>query len=140
MPFTRDTLYFRNITPLVEALRSGNSATAEDALNRYINWTPAAAQGLQESVLGASVYGVCLTDQSVGSYMSSVEYTFCIYKTVTVGSNHIIMQDVVISDRERLPDITCPYKAPDPCAAGATAMVGSVMTLLLLMALTILML
>ena len=53
----------------MDAWSSGSSARAEAALNQYIDWTPAAAQGLQESVLGGSVFSVCLTDQSVGSYM-----------------------------------------------------------------------
>ena len=57
--------YNRNFEPLLEAWINGTMEQAEEALNQYIDWTPAAAQGLQESILGGNVGAICGTDTSV---------------------------------------------------------------------------
>ena len=57
--------YNRNFEPLLEAWINGTMEQAEAALNQYIDWTPAAAQGLQESILGGDVGAICGTDTSV---------------------------------------------------------------------------
>ena len=44
---------------------SGNTARAEAALDRYIDWTPAAAAALQESVLNGDLFTICATTDSV---------------------------------------------------------------------------
>ena len=44
---------------------SGDTATAQAALNRYIDWTPAAAAALQESVLGGDLFTACATTENV---------------------------------------------------------------------------
>ena len=50
------------------------------------------------------------------------------------------MQDGFSISSERLPDIKCPYEAPDVCAAGANTIVGNIMILIVMVALTVLML
>ena len=61
------TLYntTRNISALVTAWTTGSNAEAEAALNQYIDWTPAAAQALEESVRSGNLLTICGTDQSV---------------------------------------------------------------------------
>ena len=47
------------------AWRYGDTATAQAALNRSIDWTPATAAALQESVLGGDLFTVCGTTENV---------------------------------------------------------------------------
>ena len=52
----------------------GDTATAQAALDRYIDWTPATAAALQESVLGGDLITVCGTTETV-SYAVVVNNT-----------------------------------------------------------------
>jgi hypothetical protein len=49
----------------MEAWLSGDTSTAAAALDRYIDWTPAAATALQESVLNGDLFTICTTTDSV---------------------------------------------------------------------------
>ncbi len=49
----------------MEAWLSGDTATAAAALDRYIDWTPAAATALLESVLNGDLFTICTTTDSV---------------------------------------------------------------------------
>lgn len=71
-----DDTVCRNIQPAIEALAYNSTEVAADTLNRLIDWTPAAAAGLQESVLGGGLYTICLTDDSVSIYILQCCYTF----------------------------------------------------------------
>ena len=55
----------RNIDALLDAWLRGTEQQAEDGFNQFVNWSPEAAQALQESVLGGNVGGFCLTDNNV---------------------------------------------------------------------------
>ena len=58
-------MHDRNVQPLLEGWLSGNTRRAEQALDRYIEWTPAAAAALQESVLEGDLSTICTTTDSV---------------------------------------------------------------------------
>lgn len=64
--------------------------------------------------------------------VSSIIILIC-YKLIAV-------QDVVFTYQEKLPTIACEYEAPDVCAAGATVLIGNMMTLFVFLALTVLLL
>jgi acyl transferase domain-containing protein len=49
----------------VQAWIFGDTETAAAALDRYIDWTPAAAAALQESVLGGDVSTFCVSTENV---------------------------------------------------------------------------
>ena len=49
----------------MQAWENGDTATAQEALDRYINWTSATAAALQELVLGGDLITVCGTTENV---------------------------------------------------------------------------
>jgi hypothetical protein len=61
---------------------------------------------------------------------------------LTFVNTHIIMyvQDLLIHMQERLPQVKCPYEAPDQCAAGAGALIGNAMITVGILVLTVLLL
>ena len=54
--------------------------------------------------------------------------------------NIMHVQDFVINMKEQLPQVQCPYVAPDQCAAGAATLIGNAITTAGLLALTVLLL
>jgi hypothetical protein len=64
-------------------------------------------------------------------------YNFINNTNFTHNAHH---QDIVINRQERLPQVKCPYEAPDQCAAGAGALIGNAMIIAGLLALTVLLL
>lgn len=60
---------------------------------------------------------------------------------IYTNNNTIKMQDAVFNEMlPSYPNITCPYRAPELCPAGAEAIVGNIVVLFGLVVLAILML
>ena len=53
---------------------------------------------------------------------------------------HVHFQDFMFTRQEQLPQVKCPYVAPDQCAAGAGALIGNAVIIAGLLVLTVLLL
>ena len=90
-------ILYRAQVPVFEAMHSTTEVT-KAAFNRYIDWTPAAAEGLQKSIHSCELLTVCTTDQSV----SHINLSLCHYIHHTHMYSCNAMQDFTFIRRESL--------------------------------------
>ena len=106
---------------------------AEAVLNQYVEWTPEASNALQESVFRGDLISFCLSDQGVSDLLK-------LAVSITKHGLLNMLQNYTENTEEVLPDIQCPYKPPELCAAGATGLIINLMTVTVLIALNSLLL